>query len=219
MRFSEWRQKLEEQNVRLAKMGMSATETVILDGNVIILTLTGSELQIDMGGYSTSRVNGLSSIYTKHKQEMDDLLDSLTDQVESILSNGGAILDGITADEVPEIVLKRMMGEQVSADPHEMIKAKCEKLLNDLDKNVIGSRLKFTRDIQIELSPVGDNTLSLWFGNRRQITWEGLSFLNGAMTGGDDIGVCLKFMQFYPEIKAKIKEFLNTMEPVRRLTE
>ncbi len=218
MRFSEWRQKLEEQTSKLAKMGMPATETVILDGTVITVTLSGSEVRLDIGDYSTSHCNELSPIYTKHKQEMDDLLDSLTDQVESILSNGGSILDGITADEVPEIVLKRMMGEQDNADPHEMIKAKCEKLLNDLDKNVIGSRLKFC-DIQIELSPVGDNTLSLWFGNKRQITWEGLSFLNGAMIGGDDIGVCLKFMQFYPEIKAKIKEFLAAMEPIRRLTE
>lgn len=217
MRFSEWRQKLEEQNSRLAKMGMPATETVILDGKVIIVTLSGSEIQLDIDGYATSQIRNLSPIYTKHKQEMDDLLDSLTDQVECILSNGGAILDGITADKVPEIVLKRMMGEQVSADPHEMIKAKCEKLLNDLDKNVIGSRLNFIQDIRISLR-VNNADLFLSFGPHRQIIWKNTSILRGIVTTGST-GDCLKFMQFYPEIKAKIKEFLTAMEPIRRLTE
>lgn len=222
MRFSEWNTELDKQQGKVGRVGLTnITETITASNSVISITI-GKDYRIEIDG-TQHGARFLRTLYTKNKEEFDSLLASLTKQADEMADAMDILLETVTDEMIPETVLARMKGEQVSGDSVDMLKAKVTKGLTELG-NIFRKTGKVFQEFRIELGSVG-HMLDLRLQDRGsykeyRLYWGNNSgFVIGygnhitTYTGGPD--QCLSFLNNYDAIKARLATFCKQIREIK----
>ena len=136
MRFSEWLDKLNKQQARLNDLALSeVSEVISVDNHTIAITLGKNKYDAEIDGRN-SGARFLRSLYTNHKEEFDDMLDSITQGTQAVVEATEVILTAVSDKAIPNAVIARMKGEQTSGEPADLVESMVEKKLTKLSEEV-----------------------------------------------------------------------------------
>ncbi len=135
MRFGEWEKALEQQWERHKKISLqNIEESISFDNHQIRVVIGKTDYTAFVDGSSGSPSRMLKSLYTERKEEFEALLDSITEQTDTVIEASITMFNLATADQIPGAVLERIKGEQVTDDPIEMVEKTCEARFQELLK-------------------------------------------------------------------------------------
>ena len=223
LRFSEWLKKLEEQHRKVSRLSLvDITETVTASNKVISITL-GKELLVEVNGETTGS-RFLRALYTNNKDEFTSLLESLTKRADEVSEAIDNLLEVITEEAIPEVVVARMKGEKVSGDPVEILESMCKKRFEQL-RSILEKGTGNFASYQIGLRPVGIHLIHLAFdGASVNVGWGDLAIrrtILGAHSSSWTANKeqCLQFIGNFETIKERIEEFVKHLKEIRKLAE
>ena len=176
-----------------------------MDGSSIIVSI-GKEYRatIDKVEY---QIRNLRSFYTHNKEEFNNLLDSITEQAKAIVEVTNTILESVTADSIPELVMDRMEGKHEAPDSPEMIRGLVTKRLGELWD--IFDRKYVTEQFTIILDVAGKKLL---VAQGQSISWDHLTVFNTKQVRVQDVECCVYFLAQYDTIRAKVKQVTDALE-------
>lgn len=199
IRFSEWRGKLQKEHERISSVPLSeVSEVMCLDSSSIVVSI-GKKYCAEINGVEYG-IGNLREFYTHHKDEFANLLESITEQSKGIAVVTETLLEAVTADSMPELIMDRLQGGGAQ-DPVDMVKELAKKRLNELWK--IWNRQYPSDNFRIELEVAG-KTLGLCQGD--YVIWGNIIVRRNMVSRTDNVEECLFFVSQYDEIKAKVKQ-------------
>jgi len=159
-------------------------------------------------------------LYNAHKQEFAYLLDEIRVATHSVSEAVGNMLDAFTSESIPDLVLRRMKGEQVDASPIASLKMLAGEKLKELPPLLSEGVFE---SYEIHLSVAGQ-TLELEYRHGKvSIAWGKLSISDGYHSDFsirlDDVEQCLLLVRKFEIIKAKVIAFCESLEAVRMVKE
>lgn len=204
MRFNEWQDKLQKQHERIAGVPLAEiSEVMFLDGSSIVVSIGKKYCaEIDSKEFG---VRNLRGFYTAHKDEFGNLLESITEQTNVVAEVTNTLLEAVTADSMPEIIMDRLQGKQ-EQDSVEMVRELTGKRLLELWH--IWDRRYVTNQFVIELGVAGKD---LQLNQNGYIGWGKLVTYGKAPPNVDDVEECLFFLSQFDIIKAKVEQVADAL--------
>ena len=198
--------------------------SVTVDSRMATVAMKGDQCQITVDGHlfgsscgiSRSRKRDFTSLYNAHREQFSALLEEIRTATESVSKAVSSMLGAMTSDQVPELVMKRMRGEQVDSDPVAAIRAIAGDKLRELIPLLSVGR--FTC-YEVDLDVAG-KTLTLQYRHgRRTLGWGKLSISDSAhrpdyFIHADDIEQCLLLIRNIEAIKDRIASFSSSLDIV-----
>ena len=197
--------------------------SITVDSHQLSISIRGPESSItidsnDIGWISHIQPNwkrDLTQLYNAHRQEFACLLDEIRMATDSVSEAVGKMLSAFTSDQVPDLVLRRMKGEQVDTTPVASLKMLAGEKLKELPPLLSGGAFE---GYEIHLAVAGQ-TLELEYKHGKvSITWGQLSISNSYQpdfsTCLDDAEQCLLLVKNFEIIKAKVTAFSDSLEAV-----
>jgi len=225
MKFSEWQDKLNEQQKRLNDLALSeATESISIPahnspGSVITITLGKGKYESSVNG-SDCAPRFLRPLYTNNKEEFDAMLESLTQQTDLIARATEVILESVSEEALPQAVIARMKGDKVSGDPSELVKTMTEKKMSSLVR-IIKDELPLGNisSIECDLGGIAKKTTSLTLRyGEITLQWGGLNATSMSLAVKVFIGEVEEAMFFlanYEIIKERVLEFVRQVKAIK----
>lgn len=219
MRFSEWNQKLEEQQVRLknANAMASVSESISIGNRIYGVNLAKDKLSAEIDG-RVGQTRFLRAEYTRNKEQFDAMLEAVTDQVDKIVKATDAILEAVSEDALPGAVIERMKGSQVSGEPSEMVEVMTEKKMESLLQTIRGRLVDtvFTT-FDIDLPELAGQPISFFLniGGSIQFSW-GRIWKNSS--GGQkipDVEQAMFFLANFELIEKRVLEVVDQMAAIK----
>ena len=141
-RFTEWLteyKKLTEEvrNIPLVNI----KEVLSVDGQHFILSM-GKESKVENGDQEIDP-RYMRSYFTNNKDEFDDVMGLLRTRVKEQRAGAISICNALTEQAIPEVVMARMRGEEVSGDAFDMLKLGAEKKMQELVKTALAFKTPF----------------------------------------------------------------------------
>lgn len=206
MRFSEWVNKLDEQHKKVSGIPLAEiAEAMSVDGSSIVVSV-GKKYGVEIDGNSPN-IRYLRPFYTNHKDEFANLLESITEQVRVVAEATDVIMEAVTYDSVPELVMDRIEGKQEAQDSAEMLQGLATKRLRELW--AIFDREYVTSAFQLEFENIAGKKLMITQGS--SISWDTLTVLANSRTGTLKPEECLYFLANYETIKAKVEQVRDAL--------
>ena len=221
-KFGVWLDLLEKQQLRMKRnyspLCPQIVETSHVAGKTVTIEL-GTKYQAVIDG----QVQGpgqLRSLYTDNKETFASILEAITDRVDEVVQGLETVLGAIAAEAIPGAVMSRIKGEKLEEDNMSLIQGMVEKkskeILSLLDrppfsfvanlKPVAGSEIGLEADLG-EASPASFKWGTHW------ATELGLTAPLTAWT----FEPCTLFLANFDLIKIRVQEFLDALEPARKL--
>ena len=214
MRFSEWLDKLNKQQARLNDLALSeVSEVISIDNSTIAITLGKHKYDTEIDGNSAAP-RFLRSLYTNHKEEFDDMLESITFSTQAVVEATEAILTAVSDKAIPNAVIARMKGEQTSGEPADLVESMVEKKLTKLFEEIVklapyGGFLNFA----VNLGDIAEKAL--------RVDWEPLCIYWGKISirntriGIPDAEEAMYFLANYDLIRERILRFIEQIKTIK----
>lgn len=162
----------------------------------------------------------LTQLYNAHKQEFACLLDEMRMATDSVSEAVGKMLDALTSDSIPDLVLRRMKGEQVDTSPVASLKMLASEKLKELPPLLSESPFE---SYEIHLAVAGQPLELEYRHGKVSIAWGKLSISDSYRSDFsirlDDAEQCLLLVRKFEIIKAKVIAFCESLEAVRMVKE
>ena len=226
MKISDWMQELKEQNVRLNTVQMGLVrESINLEGSSVTVTLgrqSGIEFQPKSSSH-TQKINidetprhlgpEFSTLFRRYSGDFANLLDNLKKQVDEVVNAVTELFSAIVDQDIPELMIERISGEQMGKEPQELVKKTAEirfkklmAMLKDLPKPF--EHLEWERTIakkKLEIEFTGRSEWRLKWNELRMDTPELVFLPVPALTQ------CLLFLANYEKISASVEKFATAV--------
>jgi len=219
-RFKEWEAELQKQQTRHDIISLSnVEETISFDGHQIRVIIGKADYTAEVDGLSGNPTRMLRSLYTDRKEEFEALLESLTEQTDTVIQASVAMFNVATADQIPGAVLARIKGEQISDDPVAMVEKTCEARFKELC-NLLGKRwpIGIFEEFTFE-TKVADKALTILIAdNRQSVQWGEIKaerhFRNYSQDLGDAENAMLFTLQ-YEAIKGRLLDIIGQLREIK----
>lgn len=203
MKFNDWMAQVKKQQEKIGKVAIcDITETISADGNCYSITL-GQKLVAEIDGNATD-IRYFRHDYTNNKPEFDAMLEALETRADETAKAAAAVLLAITSKAIPGKVLQRMIGEDVSGDPEELLDDMVKKEIERLEEFVDKEELIF--GLYVISFPIGEKELGI--SSHGEITFP-IATLQEK----------LDFLVKLPLIESKIKRFCACLEEIKKIKE
>ena len=217
-RYTLWAEKLNEQAGRLDVAFHDAHEVMSLpSGETIECTLhKGGAIRLEIDG-NLIQIMSLRPYFARYQDTFEAFLESLAEQVDSIIRFRDLLLTSITEDMVPAAVLARLKGEGAIGNSFELLQQSvATKLRQLMDK--IPVDIECLRMIEIDL-PVGEQSLTFeWSTYVTQMKWGNMSAIRRGSNGPGVSGLdnsspedLLYFEANFPVIEKKVDLLIKTV--------
>lgn len=219
MRFNEWRDRVIATHLRVKEVALQdIVETIAVNGSDIQITM-GREFKVAVDGNPTD-LRYLRTLYTKAKEEFLEMLESLEASVDAVKAATEGLMVMVTDQAIPELVVKRLTGDNPACDTRSVLNHMAGKKLSELV--IILKPLKDMDILQgfelINLQCAGEPfslNYAIW---RFNLTWAGLSLSNQARLD-HDIELNLKFLANFDAIKTKLEQIVAKLCALKELEE
>ena len=198
--------------------------SITVDSHQLSISIQGPESNISLDSNDIGWISHIqptwkrefTRLYNAHKQEFAYLLDEIRAATDSVSEAVGKMLDAFTSDSIPDLVLRRMKGEQVDTSPVASLKMIAGEKLKELPPLLSESPFE---SYEIHLAVAGQ-TLQLEYRHGKvSIAWGQLSISDGYHSDFsirlDDVEQCLLLIRNIEAIKAKIAAFSDSLKGVR----
>ena len=217
MRFSEWSEKVKKQQYRLKDIALSdVSESISVNGKTITVTIGKDKCEALINGTSYW-LKELRSLYTNHKEEFDAVLESITQSTEQVATATEIILATISDEAVPQAVLARMKGEQVSGEPADLIEEMTKKKLQNLYES-ISELLPLSRftSFEAELPPIanGDLLLEIMQNEVYKIGWGNIVIGRRSTISISNMQEAMYFVANFDLIKEAFLQFVRKVKAI-----
>ena len=215
MRFSEWLDKLNKQQARLNDLALSeVSEVISIDNHTIAITLGKGKYETEIDGRD-SGARFLRSLYTNHKEEFDDMLESITHSTQAVVEATEVILTVVSDKAIPEAVIARMKGEQISGEPADLVESMVEKKLTKLSEEVAKAYPYGVLDaFNASLGEIAGKVLALRYGAQLRIVWGRIS-VTGEQTTVPDAEEAMYFLANYDFIRERVLRFIEQIKAIK----
>ncbi|MBE9512624.1 MAG: hypothetical protein IMY77_00980 [Chloroflexi bacterium] len=225
MALKPWLKELEKCHDKVKDANFcDIFRSITVDSHQLSISIQGPESSItldsnDIGWISHIQPTwrrDLNQLYNAHRQEFACLLDEIRMATDSVAEAVGKMLNVFTSDQVPDLVLRRMKGEQVDTTPVASLKMLAGEKLKELPPLLSGGTFE---SYEINL-PVAGQTLELAYKHGKvSITWGQLSIGDGYNSDFsihlNDLEQCLLLVRNFEAIKAKVIAFSDSLEGVQ----
>ena len=223
MKFNQWNDRLVAAHDKVKDIAIyEISESIAINGCSITITL-GKEIVTLIDG-NQSHIRHLRHLFTHAKSEFEAMLESLESSASTCAEAMGELLSVVTHEIVPELVINRIAGEEVSGDNREMLQHMVNKKMGELWEVFIKSEGVFNEFI-FSLAISEDTNLLVGFYPKPRINFRSdlgsgqinCTTLGVSKTGNkwelspDQITVegGLRFLGLFEQIKAKLARFID----------
>lgn len=212
MSYSEWLteyRKLRDETEGLPLIDVQ--EALAVGGNHAIVAL-GKKPGVFVDDHEVDP-KYMRPWYASNKEEFAYLLETLKEKAAEQKRFGENLAAALTEEHVPELVMLRMTGEQVSAEPFDMLREGTRRKLKELQEAVSSLENPFLSfSIQFE---VAGKTLTLSRrGEQGSLTWGNCSAGPGVQDEGE-LEDCMYFLSNFKLIVKKVEEFAAKLKNIR----
>jgi hypothetical protein len=210
MRFSEWQTKLQAQWMKVQAVPLAEiSETMNVNDHSYTITLA-KQLTCEIDGTDLP-IRLLRTEYTNAKEEFDDLLEAITKTADTVAHATATIMDAMTENQIPGLVMRRLKGEHIEANGVEMVKESAQKVANAICVLIRERTAWAFQDFSIELKSVADRDLTV----RLMSGSASFSWGKDIPISYDNIPEDLFFIANAKLIEERVCEFGKALEPLR----
>ena len=169
-RFTQWMEEFTELQKKVEGLPLiSIKEVLSVGGEHFILSL-GKESGIACGDNVIAPAY-MRPYFTSNKDEFYDVMDILKEKIAKARAFSIEVVNALTEEAVPEVVMARMRGEQVSGDAFDMLRTGTIRKLDELARVAVAFETPFI-SFAIRVEDVAGRTLGLaCSGGISTITW------------------------------------------------
>jgi len=208
--FKQWEKELTDCQTKLKDSIILVTKSVTIANCSYVFTIGKGTLRIAEEDGGSVWVREIRPIYNHHKAEFNDFLNNeIKPATEKVYSATNEILNVITSDKIPEVLLKRMLGEDVETDGATMVRELTTENLKKL-VSAMGKLPENLRNIEVELK-TGEALQLSWGGRHGYIMWGDIAIRSNDFATVLNIEHCLKFNSNFELIKKRLIEFCNAV--------
>lgn len=227
-RFKEWEADLRKQQERHSMISLSDVEETISFPDPTMGPNTYTSVIVKLGKDIYQAVINddefapifLRPFYTNHKEEFEDLLESLTKQTDLVVKASVTLFDAATSDAVPEATLERLKGNQVEEDAIAMIRETCERRFKSLLGMLVVLPLGIVETIDFTVD-VCDKPLTIEVnqssGDNVMVGWGNISAFRSYGSFHSDFKDAETAMYFTLNYEAIRIRIVNLMEQIARI--
>ena len=206
MRFSEWQEKLHKEHAKVSGIPLAeVTEAMFLEGSSIIVSI-GKRYSAEKNGI-VFNIQNLRVFYTHHKDEFANLLESIAGQAKVIAEITDILVEAVTSDSMPEILMDRLQGKQGVQNSTELVHTLAQRRLQELF-DIFNQRGYATSQFAVELEVAGK---TLFFSQSPSIQWGSLVAYEHSQRTSDPVE-CLLFLSNFETIKAKVEQISGALQ-------
>ena len=173
-----------------------------------------SEILVDGGNLRRCEMR---SLYSANKAEFNELLEKLKEATASVRSAIASILETLTSDQVPALVLERLKGNKIATDPAEATKDIASHQADTLADKLNSASSKM--QLRIEAQSHGKEVLIVAGGGQGMFKWaeiQGTSEERGRFNNAS-IEDNLLFLKIFPELEEYVNGIINHLQEIQRL--
>ena len=159
----------------------------------------------------------MRSLYSANKAEFNELLEKLKEATASVGSAIASILETLTSDQVPALVLERLKGNKIATDPAEATKDIASHQADTLADKLNNASSKM--QLRIEAQSHGKEVLIVAGGGQGMFKWaeiQGTSEERGRFNNAS-IEDNLLFLKIFPELEEYVNGIINHLQEIQRL--
>lgn len=192
------------------------TRTATIGNHQVEIKLYGAgrcEILVDGGN---QRRREMRSLYSANKAEFNELLEKLKEATTSVGSAIASILETLTSDQVPALVLERLKGNKIATDP-----AEATKDIASHQADMLAEKIRTLPDIQfrVEAKSHGEVVVIGIGGNQGTFEW---SAIQGSSDERGRFNNCsiednLLFIKIFPELEEYVNGVVSHLQEIQRL--
>ena len=226
MNFKDWKEGMEALGSKVKRGTLyDISETIGVGGTTVAITIGKGGLHVEQGDYR-SDLKQLRPLFTPNKEEFENLLEALTDRIDKAIESTEDLLTQVVAPIIPEAVIGRLKGSvEGDADNKDLLQLMVQKGLAEIAQKFFKYPNHPFDSFDINFEPIKERPFILAYAvyqsGRNRFTLEVCgSHLDAAYPEDanicDDMETCLYFLANFETIKAKLKEFFNTLATIKK---
>jgi len=230
LRFNEWTDELTKLSNKLGlwEINEEFKEFATFHGMTLQVMVAKEKIEYRWGsplmGNTLTSAKYLRTEFTKFKEEFQDVLESLTDKVDTHVRIVASVMELLSQDQIPGAVMARMQGDKdVSAESQDLIKksalAKIKEMVNYAEdalketihymEGPVSYNLAWMKDINLSLScaPLSDGRVDV------DIDWGTIKFGTLMQSEADTFNAeqAMYFVSNFDFMMGKLKAFCHRM--------
>lgn len=218
MKFKEWLEKFNKQSELMRNKSLGeVVETLDIDNCSIVIKLSanGEHCEVDSNSVWLKR---LRPYYTKHKEEFDAILESITTQVQKITSASEDVMNILTEHTVPEAVMNRMKGDdEGDTSSSGMVRSVLNNYLQKIGENTT-RKLSHTifGAFTCGLGEVAGYPMTISYSNANtSITWGNHITMNGRVANNGGIEEAVMLLSNIDVAEGKLNHLCEMIKAVK----
>jgi hypothetical protein len=213
MNLTEFNKELQEQDLRLKAVGVGGvSEDICIDGHAIHIKL-GRDAGIRFDYTNADLADGVrrfagtkfAEVFRRNQEDFKAVLDSLKDQTNKMVEASTGIYNAIIDHDIPEIMMERIAGSQMSKEPQELVKQVAEKriagIFSLMEEAPTLNHIIWQRDI-------GNQTLTIAYNSKWSIAWGNICYPKAA-SAEYPITESLQFLSHTDAIRNAVERFIT----------
>lgn len=211
MRYTDWINDYENLKKEVDGIPLIDIQEVLSVGGNHAVVCLGKKTGIFIDDQDT-QPRFMRSWWTEHREEFIYLMESLKDKVREQKQFAIDLCNAMTEQAVPDLVLKRMRGEQVSGDAFTLLKDGVKYKISELEEELVA--LSPPRQFTFTFNDdVAGQKLRLGFTENRhwKVMWWGLH----SGDAGTDLEACMYLLANFSLIRKRCQDIATQIREVK----